>query len=244
VKDEEIDDVLKNAARAPDNRYALKPEMLQRVADSIRPSLRPVRPLPPTWVMMGGLVLVCAAVSLAGAARAGFFGFEKMDLLERSLIFSVLLILLLVSGNWFVGEMVPGSRRSVSRGALWVMNSVALLGVFALVFRDYRVDHFLSLGIVCLLTGLLHAVPAALLSWLLLRRGFALNPVFAGLAAGTLGGLAGVGVLELHCPTFQAAHVLVWHTAVVPLSSALGALVAWALRFRTVSEYRKSAPPK
>ena len=45
-----------------------------------------------------------------------------------------------------------------------------------------------------------------------------------------LGGLAAVGVLELHCPNFQAAHVLVWHTAVVPLSAAAGAFVAWALR--------------
>jgi hypothetical protein len=232
VNDEEIDDVLKKAARSPDNPYALQPEMLQRVADSIKPSLRPVRPLPPSWVMTGGVVLVCAMVSLAGAVRAGFFGFEKMDLLERSLIFSVLLILALVSGNWFVREMIPGSRRGLSRGTLWGMNSVALFGVFALLFRDYRVDHFFSLGIVCLLTGLLHAVPAALVSWLLLRRGFALNPVFAGLAAGTLGGLAGVGVLELHCPTLQAAHVLVWHTAVVPLSGAMGAMVAWMLRFR------------
>lgn len=230
MKDEAFDDIVKKAAQAPPD---LKPEMLQRIADSIKPSLRPVRPLPPTWVMAGGLVLVCVAVSLVGAARAGFFGFEKMDLLERSLVFPALLIFAWAAGAAFVNEMIPGSLRRISPGTLLAVGSVALLGVFASLFRDYRTDHFLSLGIVCLLTGILHAIPAALLAWLLLRRGFALNSVSAGLAAGILGGLAGVGVLELHCPNFQAAHVLLWHTAVVPLSGAAGALVGWALHFRS-----------
>jgi hypothetical protein len=229
VRDEEIDEVLKKAARAPDD---LRPEMLQRVADSIKPSLCPVRPLPPTWVMTGGLVLVCAVVSFAGAARAGFFGFEKMDLLERLLIFPALVLLTWMAGSEFVHAMIPGSRRRISPGAFLGFGSAALLAVFAFLFRDYRTDHFFSVGIVCLLTGFLHAIPAALLGWLLLRRGFAVSSVSAGLVAGVLGGLAGVGVLELHCPNFEAAHVLVWHTAVVPLSGAVGALVAWTLRCR------------
>jgi len=210
VKDEDIDDVLKKAARAP---HDPKRETLERVAASINPSLRPVRPLPQTWVMTGELVLVCAA-------RAGFFGFAKMDLVERALIFPVLVMFACVAGNEFVHAMIPGSLRRVSSGALMGLGTVGLLGVFALLFRDYRTDHFVSVGIVCLLTGLLHAIPAALLGWLLLLRGFAVDSVSAGLAAGTLGGLAGVGLLELHCPNFQAAHVLVWHTAVVPLSGA------------------------
>ncbi len=235
MKDEEIDDVLTRAARSA---HDPNPETLRRVADSIRPSLRPVRPLPPTWIIASGLLLVCSAVSMAGAAHAGFFGFEKMDLLERSLVFSVLAVLLWVSGAAFVHEMIPGSRRRLSAGALLAFASAVLLGVFAFLFRDYHVDHFVPVGLACLLTGLLYAVPAALLSWLLLWRGFALNPVSAGLAAGALGGLAGVAMLELHCPNFEAAHLLVWHTAVVPLSAALGALVAWILRFRRASGSR------
>jgi hypothetical protein len=232
MKDEEIDDFLTRAARAP---YDLKPETLQRVADSIKPSLRSVRSLPPTWVMAGGLVLVCAAVSLVGAARAGFFGFAKMDLLERLLVFPALVILVWLAATEFVHAMIPGSLRRISPGALLGFASVALLAVFAFLFRDYQTDHFFSIGIVCLLAGFLHAIPAALLGWLLIRRGFAVNSILAGLVAGVLGGLAGVGMLELHCPNFQAAHVLVWHTAVVPLSAAAGALVGWTLRFRSTS---------
>lgn len=109
---------------------------------------------------------------------------------------------------------------------------VALLGVFALLFRNYRSDHFVSAGIACLLAGLLVALPVAFLSWLLLRRGFAVDPVGAALVGGTLAGVSGVTLLELQCPNFQALHVLVWHTAVVPVSAAAGALVGWAfMRF-------------
>jgi hypothetical protein len=229
VKNEDIDEVLNKAARTS---LDLKPELLDRVSTSIRSSLQPVRPLPPAWVITGGLILVCAAVSFLGAARAGFFGVEKMDLLERCVIFPALGLLAWAMASAFVHEMTPGSRRRVSPGALLALGCVALLGLFALLFRDYRTDHFFSIGIVCLVTGFIHAVPAGLLCWLLLRRGFAVNPVSAGLIAGALAGLAGVGVLELHCPNFQAAHILVWHTAVVPVSAAAGALVGWLVRRR------------
>jgi hypothetical protein len=229
VKGEEIDGILKKAAQAPQD---LDPLVLERIGGSIKPWLRPVRPLPPVWLMALGLVLVCTTVSLAGAARAGFFGFARMNLLERSLVFPALGILACLAAVSFIHHMIPASRFRASSGTLLALCSIALLVVFADLFRDYHTDHFFSAGIVCLVTGVLHAIPAGLLSWLVLRRGFAVNPASAGLVAGTLGALAGVGLLELHCPNFQAAHILVWHTAVVPVSATLGALLGWGLRFR------------
>jgi hypothetical protein len=229
VKDEEIDDLLTRAAQPPQN---LDPLLLKRIGDSIKPSLRPVRPLPPAWLMAVGLVSICATIALAGAAHAGLFGFAKMNLLERSFVFPALGLLAGLAAISFIHQMIPASQIRISPVALLAISSVALLAVFADLFRDYHTDHFFSAGIRCLLAGILHAIPAGLLSWLLLRRGFAVNPVSAGLVAGMLGGLAGVGLLELHCPNFQAAHVLVWHTAVVPVSAALGALLGRALRFR------------
>ena len=50
MKDEEIDDVLRGRARDPD---VLKAETLQHISASIKASLRPVRPLPPTWMLAG-----------------------------------------------------------------------------------------------------------------------------------------------------------------------------------------------
>lgn len=229
MTDREIDEALERVARTP---HEVERVLLERVTGSIKSSLRPVRPLSPTWMLLGRLILICAAVALAGAARAGFYGIESMTLLERTLIFPVLGILIWVTGTEFVNEMIPGSRRRLSPGALLGIGSVLLVGLFGLLFHDYRSDHFVSAGIVCLLTGFLHAIPAGLLSWLVLRRGFAVDPVSAGWVAGILAGLVGVAMLELHCPNFQAFHVLVWHTAVVPLSGAAGALLAWALSGR------------
>jgi hypothetical protein len=233
VKDEEIDKILKESAQSG---QPLDPLVMARMGDSIRnsirPSLRPVRPLPPAWLIVVGMVLACAAVSLAGAARAGFFGFAKMDLLERSVVFPALGLLACLAALGFVHQMIPASRVRVSPGALLALTCVALLATFADLFRDRSIDHFFSIGIACLVAGVVHAIPAGLLSWLLLRRGFAMNPVSAGLVAGILAGLAGVGMLELHCPNFEAAHILVWHTAVVPVSAALGAAIGWVHRLR------------
>jgi hypothetical protein len=225
VKDKEIDEMLM-AAHAPHSPGA---ETLGSVTESIKATLRPVRPLPPKWILTGGLILICTAVALAGAARAGFSGIERMNPWERVLVFSVLGILVVIGAKEFVNSMIPGSRHRFSAGAIVAIDSIALIGVFALSFRDYQVSHFITAGVACLLTGILHAIPAALLSWLFLRRGFAVNAVSAGLAAGTFAGLAGVSVLELHCTNFETAHLLVWHTAVIPLSAGTGALIAWGL---------------
>jgi hypothetical protein len=235
VKDEEIDEILKNTAPLPDN---FDPRLLDSIAASVKSSLRPISPLPPVWLLTAGLVSVCACISLAGALRSGFLGIARMDWLERWLVFPLLAALACFTARALVHQMIPASRHRLATAAQLPLVIVALLAVFAFLFRDVHTDHFVSAGIACLLTGILYAIPAGLLGWWLLRRGFAVNAVSAGLSAGTLAGLAGLGMLELHCQNFQAAHILVWHTAVVPVSAALGACVGWALRFRAGSGKR------
>jgi hypothetical protein len=230
VKDREIDEILKRAAGAS---HDVDPALLNRIARSMESSMRPVRPLPPAWVLTSGLVLICATVALAGAARSGFYGIQKLSSVERALIFPALGALIWLAAATSVSERIPGSRHRVSPGFLLGAGSLALLVIFAVLFHDYRTDHFVSQGIICLTTGLLYAIPAALGSWLLLRRGFAVNSVAAGLAAGTLAGLAGLSMLELHCANFETLHIMLWHTAVLPLSAAAGGLLAWIRRFRT-----------
>jgi hypothetical protein len=226
VKDREIDEILQQAAQAPPD---VDPDLLDRVAKSIGSSLRPVRPLPPAWILASGLALICAAVALAGAARSGLYGLQKMSVLDRAMIFPALGILIWLAAIACVSEMVPGSRHRVAPGSLLGAGCLALLAVFAVLFRDYRTHNFVSQGVVCLIAGLLHAIPAALASWLVLRRGFAVNSVAAGMVVGTLAALAGVSMLELHCANFEALHVMLWHTAVTPVSAAAGAWLAWLL---------------
>jgi len=226
VKDTQIDEVLDKAAQAP---HAVPAGLLQRIADSVEPSLEPVKPLAAPWVLTLGVVLIGVAVAFVGAARAGFQGVEALSIPARVLIFGALVLLAGVAGAQVVREWIPGSRH-VPSGAILAVSSAALLAVFALLFHDYQTHHFLWSGLICLVTALLHAIPAALLAWWLLRRGYVVNSVSAGLIAGTFAGLAGLTMLELHCTNFEALHVLMWHTLVVPLSAALGALAGWAVQ--------------
>jgi hypothetical protein len=225
VKDAEIDEMLDKAAHAP---HVVPGGLTKCIADSIEPSLQPVRPLAPTWVLTFAVVLVGTAVALGGAARAGFQGVEALSMPARLLIFGELALLAGVAAAQMVREWIPGSRH-VPSAAILAVSSVALLVVFALRFHDYHAHHFLSSGLTCLVTGLMHAIPAALLTWWLLRRGHAVNSVSAGLIAGTFAGFAGLTMLELHCVNFEALHVLVWHTLVVPVGAGLGALVGRVL---------------
>ncbi|MFZ1087119.1 MAG: NrsF family protein [Terracidiphilus sp.] len=241
MKEREIDEVL---ARAAQDAPAVPPAMLESIAGSIKHSLCLVRPIPAAWLLTTGLILIAATVALAGAARAGFYGIERLTFFERVLIFPVLVLLLWASSAEFAASMVPGSRRRAHPGVLMAMICLALIGVFALVFRDHHTTNFVSAGIACLVAGVALAIPAALLSWLLLRRGFAVNPVAAGAVAGTLAGLAGVTMLELHCPNFQVLHVLVWHTAVVPVAGAAGAFLARVLHLRGGFPSRSAGRPK
>ena len=232
MNDREIDQALENAARLS---HAVQQPVLERIATSVRASLHPVRPAPRTWVLTAGLLLLCAAVALAGAARAGFSGFEALGIGERVIILSMLSMLSMlawIASRELVSHWIPGSRHYLAPDALVALVSATLFFAFALLFDDYHTTRFLSGGIVCLSVGVLHAIPAACLAAWFLRRGFAVEPVAAGAIAGTFGGLSGVTMLELHCPNLEAPHVLFWHVAVVPASAALGALVGWAVSAR------------
>lgn len=233
MKDREIvDRAMQNATRRAHGStglpHSVPPAVLDRIATSIHSSLHPVRPVPGTWVLTTGLLLLCAAVALAGAARSGFFGFQALGVAQRVIILSILAVLAGIVARELASQWIPGSRHYLSPGWLVALASVALLCVFAALFDDYHTTHFVSGGLICLSVGVLHATPAAGLAAWFLRRGLAVEPVAAGAIAGIFGGLSGVAMLELHCANLEAPHVLFWHVAVVPVSAALGALVGWA----------------
>jgi hypothetical protein len=227
VKDRDIDDILK---RAVEGAQDVDPALLDRVSGSMRSSLRPVRPLPATWVLASSPALICSIVALAGALLLKPYGIQKMNALEIGLIFPVLGVLIGITAVLCVSEVIPGSRRPVAPWLLCVSGCLALAVVFALLFSDYGTERFVSQGMKCLTAGLLHALPVSIASGWVLSRGFAVNSVAGGLAKGTLAGLAGVTMLELHCPNFEAPHVMVWHIAVLAVSAGIGAQLGWTIR--------------
>ncbi len=208
----------------------VNPALLRRIAESVQGSLQPVRALPGSGMLISGVILICAAVAVAGAARAGFFGFKVLGVAQRVTILSALAALLWMTAREFVNHWTPASRRYLAPRAAIALTAGALVAVFGVLFSDYHVEHFFSTGIICLGAGVFHALVAGCLAAWFLRRGCVLDLVPAGAMAGTLGGISGVTLLELHCPNLEAAHVLVWHVAVVPVSAAGGALVGWWVR--------------
>jgi hypothetical protein len=222
MKDKEIDDILSRAAKLP---HEVDAELVSRISESVTGSLRPVRPVPPLSILALGQFLIYAGVALAGAALLGFHGVQKLSPIEIGVIFPTLVILAGLAAKESAGEVIPGSPRPLSPAQLAVACVLILLVMFALLFEGYGVDHFVPHGVPCLVTGLLHAIVAGVLSWFLLRGGFAVDAGAAGLSAATLASLAGVTMLELHCGNLQALHVMVWHVSVIPLSGAAGVLL-------------------
>lgn len=222
--DAEIDDVLRRVARPP---HPVDPALLARITDSIQATVTPVKPLPPIWALVGLLLAVCASVAIAGAAWSGLDGIAALAPWPLTIDLISLGVLMVALAHECAVRLIPGSRPWLSAPLAVSGCWVALLSLFALVLRDYHAEHFVSAGLGCLEQGVLHAIPAAILAALVLRRGFATRPILAALVAGALAGLTGVVFLELHCSNIEAPHRLVWHAAVLPLGAALGALTAW-----------------
>jgi len=221
MTDRELDDFLKRAAETP---HEVDEAVVERVSNVVLPSLRPVRPLPSTGVIALGLQMIFLVVAILGATYLGNNGVRVLSGLESVLIFCALGVLGRLAASAGAAEMVPGSKSLVDPRILLAVCTAVLIALFAILFHEYRLDRFVSEGIACLATGTLYAGVTGFLLWLVLRRGFILNPVAAGVAAGTLAGLAGLGMLELHCPILKAMHLMVWHTAVIPLSGLAGYL--------------------
>ena len=215
MRPEEFPEILPGAA--PD------PALMERIAARITRDLKPVRPLPSTGATVSSLLVVFLAMAVLGAAKLGFYGLIHLSRGAIALIFPVLAGLALLAAAASVNAMAPGSKRPFHPAVLAAAGCAVMAAIFALVFRDYSLGRFVPQGTACLKAGLLWAVPTAVFGWMLLRRGYAVDRSAAGLAAGTFAGLAGLAVLELHCPNFRLWHILVWHLAVVPIGAAVTA---------------------
>jgi hypothetical protein len=223
VTDGEMDEVLKRRSKAGPE---VDGELVERIVESIQRTIGPVRPLPATWALKSCLAAACVAFAALGAAKLGLSGVHALTAWDGAVIFTALAAFIWLAAGTVVSEMIPGSARTVKPGTLLVGGCLVIIWIFWGLFDRYSAADFVHAGMVCLGAGLLQAIPMGVFAWLVLRRGFVLHPVAAGLAAGTLGGLAGITMLELHCPNLESSHAIVWHTAVIFVSAGCGAFVA------------------
>lgn len=225
MKPDEIDKIL---AQASDR--ALPPGAgriaTEHVESTILNDLHPVRPLAPPWVFTVVFASLFAAISVGVASVLGLHGIRALSPGQRSLIFPTLL-----AAAWFAAvgcarEMRPAAGSRLGAPTL-ILSTAVFSGLFALIFHGYNTRNFVPEGIPCLVIGLGVSIPAGLVILYILRRGYVMDWTTAGLAAGVLSGLTGLGMLELDCANLKAIHVMTWHVAVLVSSGLLGYTGGW-----------------
>ena len=79
------------------------------------------------------------------------------------------------------------------------------------------------------------AVPAAVVFWLLARRGALFGGARVGAALTGLAGVLALAVLQFRCMFQQAPHLLVWHGTTAAILIGISALIGELRRHRWMS---------
>ena len=206
-------------------------ERVQRIQELLGARLTAVRPLASDRKLTCQFLATFIAFSMLAAIPFGYQGFDLLNGYQKSAYYGAISIAAAWLAVTMVREMIPGSKRKVSPWWAILGALVSLAFLTALLFRDFDLDRFVSLGAPCLRLALICAIVSGGLFWFILRRGFFTSLIEAGASIGAFAGLAGVAVLALHCPIENSAHVLVWHLGAVVLGGIAGAL-AGRLRLR------------
>ncbi len=210
------------------------PARIARIRESLAGSAAPVRLLPSNTILTVSAVAVFVVLAILFALPTGLHGFAKMSPGDRLIEYSVVLALAFVLAATVVAQMIPGSRQRLSPTLCICLALVVLTVTAGFLFPDYGMDGFIRRGIPCLRYGFLCAIPAGAITWAITRAGFAADPVRSAIAAGGFSGLVGFGVLALHCPILNAAHIATWHGGALAMASITGGVIGWGWsRFRS-----------
>jgi hypothetical protein len=217
------------------NADELAPAVYGRIQRKLQATLEPVSPLPSTPALAIRFLVAFSLFALPIGGILGFAGFHRMgveQLIGVTVILAVGAAALSFSLAW---EMIPGSRRPFSTGLAVAVLAASFLGCVAILFPWRTPKAFVAQGWPCSVMGAGIAVPAAVLFWLLVRRGTPLSRETLGGALGALAGLLGVTVMQFSCSRQEAGHLLVWHGGVLLATTLTGILIARAFRHFSVS---------
>jgi hypothetical protein len=220
MKPDEIDQILSQSAYDADVPNVSN-DAMQRIEHALLSDLIPVRPLPGRWVLVITFFLIFAAFSVIAGSLLGLDGLHVLSQIQRVMIFSALVLAAWLAAVGCVREMRPGSGQRLFVPVL-ALAAAGMTLIFALVLHNYSFTDFVAEGVPCLIAGMEVSIPTGILLAFVLRRGFVMDWSWAGGASGTLAGLAGLGMLELHCKNLKAIHVIAWHVAVVLVSAMIG----------------------
>lgn len=211
------------ASAPPDSQ--LSPEVRRKVQAMLTSSLTPVKPIPSqsrlAFVFLA-VFIVCAAGLIAILNKAGFHLMTGVQMAFMTAILAGGGILFSFTLAW---RMIPGSRWGVPFSLVLALSVLLPIAGIALLFPWTTSSAFVSEGWPCASLELIIAVPAAVVYWLLARRG----ALFASSGLGaTLTGLAvflALLPLQFQCMFQHAPHLLVWHGGTAALLVGSGALI-------------------
>ena len=198
---------------------------ISAIQDSLIANLQPVRPLPSNGKLILLALLFFVVFVNAVTMLFGYQGFAHMSVMQKTFYGATILLLGIAFIKAISEQLIPGQRARI--GVVWpIVGSIVVLALLVSgFFPQFDTDRFVERGIPCLWLGMACAAVYCLLEYPFVRRGFAPSPVLAGAIVAGFGGLAGVGVLALHCPLQNAAHIMVWHLGAIALSAAAGLLL-------------------
>jgi hypothetical protein len=215
------------ALNQPVQTDSLPGESVEAIGNRLLANLKPVRALPAKKLFFWAFLLIFLVLLAVGVGRLGAYAWADMNWARRIMICTSLGASAALLAYAMVQQMFPGSRCRVSAVLLPVGIFVCLTLVLAALFQVSRSGSFVRDGMPCFEAGIPYAVPAAILFWLILRRGAVLSARTTGAICGALAGLIGVSVLEIHCSNFDLRHILVWHLGVGVSGAIAGLVVGW-----------------
>jgi hypothetical protein len=200
-------------------------------------SLRPVRPLPSP--SRRALSIVPLALLLLVTAPLAF-NFRDLAALGWSWSWAASLTQTLIGVAVIAAslrEAVPGRAWSTAALSLFT----ALIGLLFVVVTSgaWQASPVVlergwwQIGVMCLAGSATSALPAVVLSAILIVRAFPLRPALAGAMGGLGAGLLADAGWRLFCHFSEPAHVLVAHFGGVALAALAGAALTPWLRRRT-----------
>ena len=215
--------------------FAVSPELQRRISENAKKSLKPVSRLRSTSVRAAQLLIVFVLLAAAVTSIMKILGIEAMSPGQLAGISAVLALGVVLLSRSLAWQMTPGSLQRIPAWAAVAILGAGLLVGTIVLFPWQTPEAFVERGWHCLRTGLALAVPAAILFWLLVRRGAFLNLTTLGATLGAIAGLLSVTVLQFTCNMQEIAHLLVWHGGVLAISTVVGALIG-----RSVGHLRRN----
>jgi hypothetical protein len=218
-RDDDIIEALRTMEGVQAGSERPSPELVMAMAkQALTRSLQPVRPLPSDGVLIV-LVLGCFVVfCLLVASLFGMYGYHHLSVYQKLAYYAAIVLSAITVSAALVLELIPGSLRTVQPGLLLLIPTAGTALVTIALFPRGDFYQFAHIGYPCLRMGTICAVLAGALWYGLLRNGFSSAPMRTAAAGGVLAGLAGFGVLALHCPILNYAHILVWHGGAIALA--------------------------